>query len=58
MSRADVTAWIERARQLAGIGDQVELLAHMQDLVPEYQPAEHWRTRMESTRRMIANAGH
>jgi FlaA1/EpsC-like NDP-sugar epimerase len=56
-ARAEVAAWIEQARRLVEMGDQIELLAHMQELVPEYQPAEHWKTRMESNRRMIANAG-
>ncbi|MEZ5401933.1 MAG: nucleoside-diphosphate sugar epimerase/dehydratase [Bryobacteraceae bacterium] len=47
MDREFVEGWVRRAASLADAGDEVELLAHMHDLVPEYQPTGRWRQELE-----------
>ncbi|MEZ5353287.1 MAG: nucleoside-diphosphate sugar epimerase/dehydratase [Bryobacteraceae bacterium] len=49
MEREFVDGWVRRAEQLAEACDESELIAHMSDLVPEYQPGGHWRESLEAS---------
>jgi FlaA1/EpsC-like NDP-sugar epimerase len=46
--RSAVENWVRRAEQLVHGGDEVELLAHLCKLVPEYQPSAMWREKLDA----------
>ncbi len=43
-----VTSWLSQLRRLLEQGDEMTVIEHIQDLVPEYRPSDRWsRTRPE-----------
>jgi len=49
-SRQAMEAWLDQTVALVHAGDEVELLQHLHDLVPEYAPSGEWKRVLEPGR--------
>lgn len=42
-------SWVNRMSQAVGKRDEIEVIRHLLDIVPEYEPGGHWKSRLVIT---------
>ena len=56
VSHLEIERWIERVRDAVRRRDEVEAVALLKDLAPEYEPGELWRDRIRQARAQVVDS--
>ena len=54
-TRLEIERWLERVREAVARRDEVEAVALLKDLAPEYEPGELWRERVRQARAQVVD---